>query len=68
VKLADGPGISAGTVDYLKGICYQEIGSWMDLQTLFHNYHYSDEATVINSRGMRVRDLIGFTFEYLRKQ
>ncbi|NOZ13621.1 MAG: hypothetical protein GXO69_08260 [Acidobacteria bacterium] len=68
VQLPDRPGISAGTVLYLKGICYKEIGSWIDLQTLFKNYHYNDGATVINSRGPRVRDLIDFTFEYLRKQ
>jgi len=68
IQLPDGPGVSAGTVAYLKGLCYQEIGSWMDLQTQFRNYQFSDEATVINSQGMRVRDLIDFTFEYLRKQ
>ncbi len=68
VRLPDRPGISAGTVLYLKGICYKEIGSWIDLQTLFKNYHFNDGATVINSRGPRVRDLIDFTFEYLRKQ
>ncbi len=68
IQLPDRPGISAGTVLYLKGICYKEIGSWIDLQTLFKNYHFNDKATVINSRGPRVRSLIDFTFEYLRKQ
>ncbi|RLE18199.1 MAG: hypothetical protein DRJ14_04425 [Acidobacteria bacterium] len=68
VQLPDRPGISAGTVLYLKGICYKEIGSWIDLQTLFKNYHFNDGATVINSRGLRVQSLIDFTFEYLRKQ
>ncbi|NOY22837.1 MAG: hypothetical protein GXO70_04920 [Acidobacteria bacterium] len=68
IQLPDRPGISAGTVLYLKGICYKEIGSWIDLQTLFKNYHFNNGATVINSRGLRVRSLIDFTFEYLRKQ
>lgn len=68
VTLPDTPGIGAGTVHYLRGVCYQEIESWMNLQTLFKNYTFSDQATVIDSRGMRVKDLIDFTFEYLRKQ
>lgn len=68
IQLPDRPGISTGTVLYLKGICYKEIGSWIDLQTLFKNYHFNDGATVINSRGLRVHSLIDFTFEYLRKQ
>ncbi|PJB80849.1 MAG: hypothetical protein CO090_03825 [Acidobacteria bacterium CG_4_9_14_3_um_filter_49_7] len=68
IQLPDRPGISAGTVLYLKGVCYKEIGSWIDLQTLYKNYHFNEGATVINSRGLRVRSLIDFTFEYLRKQ
>ena len=68
IQLPDEPGIGAGTVHYLRGVCYQEIESWMNLQTLFRNYTNSPDATVINSRGMRVKDLIDFTFEYLRKQ
>ncbi|MCK5878182.1 MAG: hypothetical protein KAH24_00270 [Holophagae bacterium] len=68
IQLPDRPGVSAGTVLYLKGICYKEIGSWIDLQTLFKNYHFNSGATVINSRGLRVQALIDFTFEYLRKQ
>lgn len=68
IQLPDEPGISAGTVLYLKGLCYQEIESWMNLQTLFRNYEFNEEATVINSRGMRVKDLIDFTFQYLRTQ
>ncbi len=68
IQLPDQPGISAGTVLYLKGLCYQEIESWMNLQTLFRNYEFNEDATVINSRGMRVKDLIDFTFQYLRTQ
>ncbi len=66
VNLPDTPGISAGTILYLKGVCYQEIGLWSDLQMLYKQYNYNPDATVINSHGFKVKDLIDFTQAYLK--
>jgi len=66
VNLPDSPGISAGTILYLKGVCYQEIGLWSDLQMLYKQYNYNPDATVINSHGFKVKDLIDFTQAYLK--
>lgn len=68
INLPDDYGVSAGTILYLKGLCYQSIGSWSDLQTLYKNYDKSQNATVINSRGFKIVDLIDCTFQYLSKQ
>ncbi|GEM_PF-1834895 len=66
VTLPDSPGVSAGTILFLKGVCYQEIGLWSDLQMLFKNYNFNKDATVINSHGFKVKDLIDFTHAYLK--
>jgi hypothetical protein len=68
INLPDDYGVSAGTVLYLQGLCYQSIGSWTDLQILYKGYNKSDKATVINSRGFNIVDLIDFTFQYLSKK
>ncbi len=65
-NLPDTPGVSAGTIVFLKGICYQEIGLWSDLQMLFDGYAKNPNATVINSHGFKVKDLIDFTHAYLK--
>ncbi|BBB31886.1 hypothetical protein TTHT_0262 [Thermotomaculum hydrothermale] len=66
IKLPDTPGISAGTILFLKGVCYQEIGLWSDLQMLYNQYNYNENATIINSHGFKVKDLIDFTKAYLQ--
>ncbi len=66
INLPDTPGISAGTILFLKGVCYQEIGLWSDLQMLYNQYNYNENATIINSHGFKVKDLIDFTKAYLQ--
>ena len=66
INLPDTPGISAGTILFLKGVCYQEIGLWSDLQMLYNQYKYNENATIINSHGFKVKDLIDFTKAYLK--
>jgi len=68
INLSDDYGVSAGTIVYLQGLCYQSIGSWSDLQTLYKGYDKSNKATVINSRGFKIIDLIDCTFQYLSKK
>ncbi len=66
INLPDTPGISAGTILFLKGVCYQEIGLWSDLQLLYNQYNYNENATIINSHGFKIKDLIDFTKAYLQ--
>ncbi len=66
INLPDTPGISAGTIHFLKGVCYQEIGLWSDLQQLYNQYNFNENATIINSHGFKVKDLIDFTKAYLQ--
>ncbi|MEQ1910579.1 MAG: hypothetical protein ABMA15_17295, partial [Vicinamibacterales bacterium] len=35
VKLADGPGVGAGTVQYLLGLCNARLGNRVDAETAF---------------------------------